>query len=42
MYNDENQKHWQDFLQGGAHYIYEKWSDFIVINFGQDSNIIVM
>jgi len=30
------------FLQGGAHYLYEKWADFLMINAGQDSDRVVI
>ena len=33
------QQHWQDFLQGGAHYLQVKQQDFLVMNAGQSSNI---
>jgi hypothetical protein len=32
----------QDILQGVTHYLYTKWSDFLIINAGRNSNIAVI
>jgi len=32
----------QEFLQSGAHYLYVKWPEFLMISAGQDSNIVVI
>ena len=38
----QRQEHRQDTLQGGAHYLYVKKPYFVMINAGQDSNIVVV
>jgi hypothetical protein len=35
-------EHQQDFSQGGAHYVYAGWQDFLMIRAGQDRNIVVI